>query len=180
MARSLRNPDALTGRLYLPNGDMHQIPYDPSSTDVRMMRLALGEARKAKSEGNYPVGAAMVTPGEGKRETILKAHSTETATKNLLNHAEVNLYQLAQPLLGRHLNPAMLYVTLEPCQMCSHLLAQGEIGTIIMAATREDARETFRPKDLTLDDFLRDSGRQMLVVSGLLREEALEIIQPAA
>lgn len=179
--RSLNNPETLVGTVYVPSGETYEIPYEPSAVDTQFMKLAVEESKDAISEGNVAVGAVMsYLDPKTNRLKHASAHSTEVISNNLVAHAEDNVYNEIQPILGRDLTSATLYVTTEPCNSCAHsYVIQGHIGALFIATSRDDTPHYFRQKEWTLDKQLRDAGRTILVVRGLMREEALKNLTAA-
>lgn len=95
------------------------------------MGLALEEARKALAHDDIPVGAVLVMDGKvigtGKNERELLASPTA--------HAEVQAVNAAAHGRGHwNLTGSKLYVTLEPCAMCSGALVLARVEEVIYAA----------------------------------------------
>ena len=85
-------------------------------TDYELMGAALAEADKAAALGEVPVGAVIAKDGE----IIAAAHTTRETEKNALHHAELLAIDAAcKKLGGWRLWQCELFVTLEPCPMCS-------------------------------------------------------------
>ena len=84
--------------------------------DCHWMRHALEEAYKAAELHEIPVGAVIVY----QNEIIARAHNRRELDQDALAHAEVLCIQQACQKLGSwRLSGCELYVTLEPCPMCS-------------------------------------------------------------
>ena len=80
------------------------------------MRQALGEAKQALLEEEVPIGA-MIVRGE---QVIASAHNQREQLKDPTAHAEmIAITQAATAVGGWRLEECTLYVTLEPCIMCS-------------------------------------------------------------
>lgn len=99
--------------------------------DLHFMGLALEEARKATAHDDIPVGAVLVLNGmvlgAGKNERELLASPTA--------HAEVQAINAAASKHGHwNLSGSKLYVTLEPCSMCSGALVLARVEEVIYAA----------------------------------------------
>jgi len=95
------------------------------------MQLALEEAALALAEGEVPVGAVLVHNGE----VIARAHNRREAGQCALLHAETEaVRQGCQHLGSWRLKDCDLYVTLEPCAMCSGSLLQSRIRTLVFGA----------------------------------------------
>ena len=85
-------------------------------TPEEYMKIALLEAKKAEKLDEVPVGAIVVRNGE----VIAKAHNLKEKKQLACAHAEVLAIQKASKKLGTwNLQDCDLYVTLEPCMMCS-------------------------------------------------------------
>ena len=100
-------------------------------TDNELMLLALEEAQKAGIEGEVPVGAVIALDGE----PIAWAHNTREKEKNALHHAELLAIDAAcKKLGGWRLWKCDLYVTLEPCPMCSGAIINSRIKRVVYGA----------------------------------------------
>ena len=82
----------------------------------KYMREALKEAYKAKKIDEVPIGAVVVRNGE----IIARAHNMKEHDQLASSHAEHLALTKAQKILGTwNLQDCDLYVTLEPCMMCT-------------------------------------------------------------
>ncbi len=92
------------------------------------MKLALQEAKKAYNEGEIPVGAVVVLQGK----IIARGYNQVEKLNDCTAHAEMIALTSAFNFLGnKYLPDATLYVTLEPCCMCSGALYWSKIGSVI-------------------------------------------------
>ena len=99
--------------------------------DIRFMKAALEEAKKAALLGEVPVGAVIVKDGE----IIARAHNMRETEKNALCHAEVMaINEACRRLGGWRLPGCTLYVTLEPCPMCSGAIVNSRIERVVYGA----------------------------------------------
>lgn len=95
------------------------------------MQMALEEARLAAEAGEIPVGAVLVKDGA----VIAKSHNRREELQNALCHAEVSVIELACRRLGTwRLSDCDLYVTLEPCAMCTGAITQAKIRRLYFGA----------------------------------------------
>lgn len=95
------------------------------------MRLALAEAQQAFEEEEVPVGAIIVR-GE---QVIAAAHNQREQLKDPTAHAEmIAITQAATALANWRLEECTLYVTLEPCIMCSGAILQARIPVVVYGA----------------------------------------------
>jgi tRNA(adenine34) deaminase len=102
--------------------------------DVHFMKMALLEAQKAFELEEVPVGAIVVM----QNKVIAKAHNQVELLNDSTAHAEIMALTTAFQHLGsKYLPDATLYVTLEPCFMCSGALYWSKIGRIVFGAYDE-------------------------------------------
>jgi tRNA(adenine34) deaminase len=103
-------------------------------TDEQYMQMALKEAQKAFDLDEVPVGAVIVLNGR----VIAKAHNQVEMLNDSTAHAEILALTTAFNHLGsKYLPEATLYVTVEPCLMCSGAMYWSKIGKIIFGAYDE-------------------------------------------
>jgi tRNA(adenine34) deaminase len=103
----------------------------PSSTDERLMALAIEEARRAERHGDVPIGAVLARDGE----PIASAGNERELRRDPTAHAEVLAIRAAAEVLGGWRLPATtLYVTLEPCAMCAGAVVLARIPTVVFGA----------------------------------------------
>lgn len=83
------------------------------------------------SEKDLPIGAVLVKNGK----IISKAHNEKELQKDVTAHAEMLVIQEAQEILGTTiLSDCELYVTLEPCPMCSWAILNSRISKVFFGA----------------------------------------------
>jgi tRNA(adenine34) deaminase len=96
------------------------------------MNEALIEARKAYKKKEVPIGAVIVRYGR----IIGRGHNLRETSKSPLAHAEILAIQNAsEKLKGWRLTDCDIYVTLEPCLMCSGAIYQARIVNLFYGAT---------------------------------------------
>ena len=92
------------------------------------MRKALQQAEKAALLGEIPVGAVLVKNDE----IILEAHNLTELTKNVTHHAEIILLnKYSEKFQEKYLIDCTLYVTLEPCIMCTGALLWAKLPNLV-------------------------------------------------
>lgn len=97
----------------------------------KYMRSAVDEARSALGHGDIPVGAVIVR----KNAIIARAHNTREAENNPLGHAEINAIKKAcDRLKNWRLDDCDLYVTLEPCLMCTGAIIESRLRRVYFGA----------------------------------------------
>jgi len=86
----------------------------------QFMALAVKEAKKAKTKGEVPVGCIIVKDGK----VIAAEHNRVEEFSDPTAHAEILAIRKAAKILGvKDLKKCEIYVTLEPCPMCSGAIA---------------------------------------------------------
>jgi tRNA(adenine34) deaminase len=96
------------------------------------MQEALKEAQQAFSEEEVPIGAVVVHQGK----IIARGHNQIERLKDPTAHAEIIAITSATNYLGtKWLNQASLYVTIEPCSMCSGALVLARIESLYFGAS---------------------------------------------
>lgn len=104
---------------------------DKGWSDEAYMLRALAEAAQAEREGEVPVGAVIVHHGE----IIASAHNQREQLHDPTAHAEmIAITQAAEALGSWRLIDCTLYVTLEPCIMCSGAILQARIPELVFGA----------------------------------------------
>ncbi len=98
------------------------------------MKEALKEARRALHKGEVPVGCIVVREGE----IIARAHNLTQSRKDASAHAEIlALREAARELGDWRLEDCDVYVTLEPCVMCSYALVLFRVRELVFGALDE-------------------------------------------
>lgn len=145
---------------------------DLKQEDIYFMRLALEEAGLAFSEGEVPVGAVLVCDNK----VIAKAHNTRESSKDPTAHAE--LLALREGAKNNsdswRLNNATLYVTKEPCIMCSGAMINARISRLVYGCKDEKGGGVDSLYKILSDKRL---NHKVEVVSGVLEDECVEILR---
>ncbi len=133
------------------------------------MRRAMELADKAASLGEVPVGAVIVRKSSG--EIVGEGYNRRELDKHALAHAEIMAIDAAcRRLGGWRLPDCALFVTLEPCPMCSGAILQARIDEVYYGASDPKSgavRSVQRMFDLPYN-------WQPEVISGILQAECSE------
>ena len=104
--------------------------------DEYFMSLALKEAQKAYKIGEVPIGAIVVKDNK----VISRGHNKRETSKSAISHAEVIAIEKAcKKLGGWRLWQCDLYVTLEPCPMCTGAIINSRIKKVVYGAKDKKA-----------------------------------------
>ena len=99
------------------------------------MKIALKLAEKALKQGEVPVGAIIVKDGK----IIAKAYNKKEKTHNVTKHAEIiAISKTCRKLKNWRLENCEMYVTMEPCMMCSGAIEQSRLKKIVYGVKNEN------------------------------------------
>ena len=106
------------------------------NADEKYMRAAIGQARKAGAIGEVPIGCVIVYEDK----IIARGYNRRTIDKNVLSHAEIIAIKKACKKMGDwRLEGCTMYVTLEPCPMCSGAIVQARIPRVVIGCMNAKA-----------------------------------------
>ena len=135
------------------------------------MLEALKEAELAALEDEVPIGCVIVKDNQ----IIARAHNQRDKSNNPLGHAETLAIKKASEVLNDwQLVGTELYVTIEPCLMCSGAIIQSRIGKVIYGAP--DLKGGAFGSSLNVLD-AKNINHRPEVVGGVLEKECTEIIK---
>ena len=104
--------------------------------EERLMKEAIRQAKKARALKEVPIGCVIVSEGK----IIARGYNRRNTDKNTLSHAELNAIRKASKKLGDwRLEGCTMYVTLEPCQMCSGAIVQARIPEVVIGCMNPKA-----------------------------------------
>lgn len=136
----------------------------------KWMREAMKEAQIAASLGEVPIGAVVVKDNE----IIGRGHNLREKTGDATAHAEVIAIRNAcETLQGWRLEDTSLYVTLEPCPMCSGAMILSRVTNVYYGASDPKGGCAGTLMNLLSDDRF---NHQCQVESGVLAEECSTLL----
>ena len=139
--------------------------------DARFMRIALAQAELARAQGEVPVGAVVVKDGE----VVAVGYNQPIGRHDPTAHAEVMALRAAGEKLGNYRLPGCeLYVTLEPCAMCSGAMMHARLSRVVYAASDPKTGVCGSVLDLFAHAVLNHHTE---VVGGVLAEEASAMLK---
>ena len=133
--------------------------------DIYFMNQALNIAKLATKEGEVPVGAVIVIDNK----IIARAHNLTEKLHDVTAHAEMLAITSASNFLnGKFLKGCTIYVTLEPCVMCTGALCLSQINRLVIGAS--DLKMGGISKGIKLHPKTK-------IKKGVLQEESTNLIQ---
>lgn len=134
------------------------------------MSEAIIEAKKAYEIDEIPIGAIIVY----KNRIIAKAYNMRNTIKNPLAHAEIiAINQAAKYLNDWRLEDCDMYVTLEPCPMCSGAIVQSRISKVIFGAKNPKSGCAGSILNILQENKL---NHQVETIEGILEDECSNLI----
>lgn len=140
-------------------------------TDADFMRLALAEAASAAEAGETPVGAVIVVGGE----VLASGRNMRETWRDPTAHAEIIVLREAAERLSRwRLDDATLYVTLEPCLMCTGAMVLARIKRLVYGCRDPKAGALGSVYDVVRDGRL---NHVFPITPGVLEEECSAVLR---
>ena len=138
--------------------------------DQEYMQLALEQAKLAFDAGEVPVGAVVVLDGE----VVGAGYNCPITTLDPSAHAEVTAIRNAAKNIGNYrLSGATLYVTVEPCSMCSGLLVHSRLKRLVYGTKEPKSGAVESAIQLLNSDFFNHT---IEVCGGILSNECSQIM----
>jgi len=139
--------------------------------NIASMRAALAEAEIAAGEGEIPVGAVVVVNGE----IVATGRNCSVGQCDPSGHAEIVALRAAGASTGNYrLSAATLYVTLEPCVMCTGAIVQSRIKRVVFGAYDKKAGALGSAEDLSDS---RALNHRFEINGGVLADECSGLLQ---
>ena len=147
--------------------EISEIKQEPSVSpeDMRYMKEAIRQAKKAAALGDVPIGCVIVYQDK----IIGRGYNRRMADKTVLAHAEILAMKKACKKMGDwRLEDCTLYVTLEPCPMCAGAIVQARIPRVVIGSMNAKAGCAG-----SVLNILKEPGfnHQVKVETGILGEE---------
>ena len=140
------------------------------SEDERFMKEAIRQAKKAYAMEETPIGCVLVHEGK----IIARGYNKRNKKKNTLGHAEIIVINKASRVLGDwRLEECTMYVTLEPCPMCSGAIINSRIKRVVYGAADVKAGCCGSVTDL----FAQPFNHHPVIEKGLRADEAQQLLQ---
>ncbi len=136
----------------------------------KYMKEALKQAKKAYLLGEVPIGCVIVYEGR----IIGRGYNRRNTDKSTLAHAEITAIKKASRVIGDwRLEDCTLYVTLEPCQMCSGAIVQARIPQVVIGCKNPKAGCAGSILNvLQMPEF----NHQVEIMDGVLEEECSRML----
>ncbi|MBH1941903.1 nucleoside deaminase [Mobilitalea sibirica] len=137
----------------------------------KYMKEALKQAKKAIRLGEVPIGCIIVYEDK----IIGRGYNKRNTKKTTLAHAELIAIEKASKAMGDwRLEDCVMYVTLEPCQMCAGAIVQSRMKKVVVG--------TMNPKAGCAGSILNllqmeEFNHRVELVTGVLEKECTDILQ---
>ena len=136
----------------------------------KYMSMAINAAKKAYSDGEIPVGAVIVKDNE----IISISANTVEKEKCALCHAEINAIKVASQICGKYLDDCDIYVTIEPCAMCTGAIINSRIKRLYIGADEPKTGCCGSKFDLVTKNHF---NHNIEVYYGIMEKECKKLIQ---
>ena len=138
--------------------------------NIKYMKMAINEAVKAFNKNEIPVGCVIVKDNL----VVAKAHNLREINNLVTSHAEILAITKANKKLNSwRLDDCDIYVTLEPCAMCSGTIIQARIKNLYFGAYDLKAGAC----GSVLNLFSYSFNHKVNVVGGILEDECKKLLQ---
>ncbi|TNV71952.1 hypothetical protein FGO68_gene14842 [Halteria grandinella] len=155
----------------------------------KYMLLALEQAELGLKSGEVPVGCIFLH--EPSQTVLARSHNLTNQTKNATTHCEINCIReitanvsqvsdsqgkdASQDDASRVLSECVLFVTVEPCIMCAYALHLAGIRKVVFGC--ENDKFGGNGSIISLNKFKKDEGMGYQVEKGIMKEEAVRLLQ---
>lgn len=141
------------------------------SADEKYMKEAIKQARKAYEIGEVPIGCVIVYQDK----IIARGYNRRTIDKNTLAHAElIAIKKASKKMDDWRLEDCTMYVTLEPCQMCSGAIVQSRMTRVVVGCMNPKAGCAGSILNLLQ---MPEFNHQVELETGVLEEECSQMMK---
>ncbi len=141
------------------------------NVDEKYMREAIRQAKKAYAIKEVPIGCVIVYEDK----IIGRGYNRRTVDKNTLAHAELLAIRKASKKMGDwRLEGCTMYVTLEPCQMCSGAIVQSRMSRVVVGCMNPKAGCAGSILNLLQ---MEEFNHQAELTTGVLEEECSQMMK---
>lgn len=138
--------------------------------DIKFMKEAIKEAKKAKEKGECPIGAVVVRDGK----IVSRAHNLRETKQIASYHAEMRAIEKANKKIGAwRIDECDLYVTLEPCIMCAGAIIQSRIKNVYFGAYDKKAGAAGSVVDLFVPGMF---NHDVNITGGIMKEQCSQML----
>ena len=135
------------------------------------MYKAYLEARKALEENEVPIGCVIVKDGK----IIAQSHNRKESLKDPTAHAEIEcIKQATKALSSKYLEECEMYVTLEPCLMCTGAIVQARLKKVYVAT--EDTKGGSFKSSIMVNE-IKGINHHIDYEFGLMKNECSSILK---
>lgn len=139
--------------------------------DNRYMKEAIKLAKKAYKINEVPIGCVIVYEDK----IIARAYNKRNTNKNTLAHAELLAINKASKVLGDwRLEECIMYITLEPCQMCAGAIVQARMKRVVIGSMNPKAGCGGSVINLLQ---MEEFNHQVEVEKGVMEEECSDLLK---
>lgn len=116
--------------------ETNPVTTEQTDTDIKYMKAAVAQAKKAYKLNEVPIGCVIVHEGR----IIGRGYNRRNTDKTALGHAEITAIKKACKIIGDwRLEDCTIYITLEPCQMCAGAIVQSRIPRVVIGSMNPKA-----------------------------------------
>ena len=139
--------------------------------EEKYMKMAIAQAKKAWKIDEVPIGCVIVFQDK----VIARGYNRRNTAKNTLSHAELNAIRKASRKLGDwRLDDCEMYITLEPCQMCSGAIVQSRIKKVYIGCMNPKAGCAGSVLNLLQ---VEKFNHKVIIENGILEEECSNMLK---
>ena len=139
--------------------------------DEIFMKEAIKQAKRAYKQDEVPIGCVIVQDGK----VIARAYNKRNMKRNPLAHAEIMAINKAAKVTGDwRLEDCVMYITLEPCQMCAGAIVQARIPKVVIGSMNPKAGCAGSILNLLQ---VQAFNHQVELVKGVMEKECTDMLQ---